>query len=147
MVYTVCTYVVCLCTIGFYEDHEQNTFGIKKKEIYKPLSDFCFTFQMKVLSEKSVSTGGYLVSVKQETLSGNQTETERLTTYKLGVCWPVCPQTPGFMNMFSSREWVCVCVYVCVCVCACVFVCVRVCVHVPVYMCVCMYMCVCACYP
>lgn len=89
-----CMYVVCLCTIGFYEDHEQNTFGIKRKGIYRPLSDFCFTFQMKVLSEKSVSTG-YLVSVKQETLSGNQTEAERLTTYKLGVCWPMCQQTPG----------------------------------------------------
>jgi len=68
-----CAYAIFL---GFHEDHQNNTFGIKKKGIYHPLSDFIFTFKMKVLSDKAVSTG-YLVSVKQETFP----ETERYVVY------------------------------------------------------------------
>jgi len=52
--------------IGFHEDCEHHTFGVLKKGVYRPLSDFNFNFIMKVVSEKPVSTG-YLVSVTQET--------------------------------------------------------------------------------
>jgi len=54
-----CTYV------GFHEDKNQHTFGIVRKGVYRPLSDFNFYYIMKVESEKFVSTG-YLVSVYPE---------------------------------------------------------------------------------
>jgi len=44
---------------------------------YRPLSDFNFDFKVKVLSDNPASTG-YIVSVKQEPLTGEEEEIERL---------------------------------------------------------------------
>jgi len=48
-----------------------------KRGEYRPLSDFNFAFQVKVLSENPISTG-YIVTVKQEPLTGDEVEIERL---------------------------------------------------------------------
>ena len=85
---------------------------------------------------------------------------------------PMCPQSPLpppyddnhtlavsedclYLNVFTPKVSVCVCVRacvrVCVCVCVCVHVCIRVCVcvclHVSVFVCVCVcvILCVCMC--
>ena len=60
-------------SIGFHEDNEHHTFGIMRKGNYRPLSDFSFHFTMKVISDRSVSTG-YLVSVMQEKTDTNDPE-------------------------------------------------------------------------
>lgn len=52
--------------IGFYEDFDNNTFGTSKKGIKRPLSNFTFQFQQKIISSDSISTG-YLVEVTPET--------------------------------------------------------------------------------
>lgn len=68
----ICMYV------GFHEDNNRNTFGIWKKGIDRPLSDFNFHYTMKVLCDKSISTG-YLVSVLQERI--DETDNERSARY------------------------------------------------------------------
>jgi len=42
-----------------------NTFGVMKKGIYRPLSDFNFKFLLKVNAQKAGSTG-YLIKVFRE---------------------------------------------------------------------------------
>ena len=59
-----------------------------RKGNYRPLSDFSFHFTMKVISDKSVSTG-YLVSVKQEKSDSNDPERSAryyVYNYHLATC-------------------------------------------------------------
>ena len=72
-------YVLILC-IGFHEESTKSTFGILKKGVYRPLSDFNFHFIMKVVSERSTSTG-YLVKVLPE--ASTVEESERLSKYEI----------------------------------------------------------------
>lgn len=63
---------------GFHEDDEHHTFGVMKKGVYRPLSDFNFHFIMKVVSDKSANTG-YLVKVIPESVL--ETECESSSRY------------------------------------------------------------------
>lgn len=71
---------------GFHEDNNRNTFGVWKKGSYRPLSDFNFNFSMKVLCDKSSSTG-YLVSVSQERI--DERDIERSARYVV-ICSVTC---------------------------------------------------------
>ena len=58
------------CTIlikGFYDDINGGTFGTMKKGVKRPLSNFNFEFQTKIISANPTSTG-YLVGVIAEYL-------------------------------------------------------------------------------
>ena len=63
---------------GFHEDDDLHTFGIMKKGVYRPLSDFNFQFIMKVISDKSANTG-YLVKVTPELIT--ETDSESSSRY------------------------------------------------------------------
>ena len=59
-----------------------NTFGVMKKGVYRPLSDFNFEFLLKVNAQKACSTG-YLIKVFQEVRQeDNEEEEEDLSRYK-----------------------------------------------------------------
>ena len=51
--------------VGFFEDFEKNTFGTQKKGVYRPLSNFVFSFTHKVIACNASSTG-YLVNIELE---------------------------------------------------------------------------------
>lgn len=53
--------------IGFFDDKTHHTFGVIKKDIYRPLSDFNFDYLMKVKANKACSTG-YMIKVTPENI-------------------------------------------------------------------------------
>lgn len=58
---------------SFYDDNENNTFGVmdKKEGTYNPKSDFAFTFSM---CAKSPGISGYFCSVKAEGTDSSPTK-------------------------------------------------------------------------
>jgi len=61
---------------GFYDDNTNNTFGVVKKGVYRPLSDFNFEYIMKVKAN-STSTG-YIIKVTPESFNEQETQSRYL---------------------------------------------------------------------
>ena len=60
---------------GFHDDNSSHTFGVMKKGVYRPLSDFNFEFLMKVKALRSCSTG-FLIKVTPERINNDEDDGE-----------------------------------------------------------------------
>ena len=56
----------CICISGFHDNIYNGMFGVYRKGIYVPQSNFVFEFTTEVVCETYPQSSGFIVKVKEE---------------------------------------------------------------------------------